>query len=231
MLIDLPGSWMEQLHHEISQPYFKKLMEAVDEEREKSQVFPPEEDVFNAFKYTSYEDVKVVILGQDPYHDDHQAHGLSFSVLPGVKIPPSLRNIYKELQEDLGCQIPNHGYLKKWADQGVLMMNAVLTVRAHDAGSHSKFGWQDFTDGVISALNNRQDPLIFLLWGNYARSKKHLIDGKVHFIIESAHPSPLSARRGFFGSKPFSAINRILSDNKCKPIDWQIEERWSLDGI
>lgn len=222
---------MEQLHHELNQPYFKDLMEAVDMEREKNQVFPPEEDVFNAFKYTSYDDVKVVILGQDPYHDDHQAHGLSFSVLPGLKIPPSLRNIYKELQEDLGCQVPNHGYLKKWADQGVLMINAVLTVRAHEAGSHAKFGWQEFTDGVIRTLNKREEPIIFLLWGNYARSKKSLIDNKGHFIIESAHPSPLSARRGFFGSKPFSAINKILSDNDCKPIDWQIEERWSLDGI
>ncbi len=231
MLIDLPKCWMEQLHNEMEKAYFLELIDAVDKERETYSVFPPEEDVFNAFKYTSYDKVKVVILGQDPYHDNQQAHGLCFSVLPGVKIPPSLRNIYKELHEDMNIKIPNHGYLKKWADQGVLMINAVLTVRAHEAGSHGKLGWQQFTDSVISVLNKREEPIIFVLWGNYARGKKKLIDGEHHFIIESAHPSPLSARRGFFESKPFSKINTILENNEYNPIDWQVEERWSIDGF
>lgn len=231
MIIDLPTSWMVELEPELEKPYFKEIMHQVDEERTMHQVFPPEEDVFTALKLTPFDQVKVVVIGQDPYHDDQQAHGLSFSVLPGVKIPPSLRNIYKELAEDVGCTIPNHGYLKKWADQGVLMLNAVLTVRAHEAGSHSKFGWQNFTDRIIEVLNDRKEPVIFLLWGNYARSKKKLIDETKHHIIESAHPSPLSARRGFFGSKPFSRINEILNDNGYESIDWQIEERWSLDGI
>jgi len=231
MIVNLPHSWLDKLESELTKPYFVQIMDKVDADRLVHQVFPPEEDVFNALKYTAYNDVRVVVIGQDPYHDDHQAHGLSFSVLPGVKIPPSLRNIYKELHEDLGCVTPNHGYLKKWATQGVLMLNAVLTVRAHEAGSHGKYGWQQFTDRIIECVNEKEEPVIFLLWGNYAKSKKMLIDETRHFIIESAHPSPLSARRGFFGSKPFSQINILLVDNGYKKIDWQIEERWSLDGI
>lgn len=180
-------------------------------------------DIFNALNFTSYKDVKVVILGQDPYHGPHQAHGLSFSVQPDVKIPPSLVNIYKELHDDLGCYIPNNGYLKKWADQGILLLNTSLTVRAGEANSHRNIGWVTFTDKIIELLNQRQDPVVFILWGNNAISKETLITSPQHYIIKSVHPSPLSASRGFFGSKPFSKTNDFLIKNNKTPIDWQIE--------
>lgn len=180
-------------------------------------------DIFNALHYTAYKDVKVVILGQDPYHGPNQAHGLSFSVKPGVPAPPSLMNIYKELHDDLGCYIPNNGYLKKWADQGVMLLNTVLTVRAGQANSHKNMGWEHFTDRVISLLNEREDPIVFILWGKNAQSKLSIINNPKHFIIKSVHPSPLSANRGFFGSKPFSKANNFLVSIGKEPIDWQIE--------
>ena len=180
-------------------------------------------DIFNALHYTDYDKVKVVILGQDPYHGPNQAHGLSFSVKPNVPIPPSLRNIYKELHDDLGCYIPNNGYLKKWADEGVLLLNTVLTVRAGLANSHKNKGWEQFTDNIIKVLNEREKPIVFILWGNNAISKKKLITNKNHLILQSVHPSPLSASRGFFGSKPFSKTNSFLESIGETPIDWQIE--------
>ena len=186
-------------------------------------IYPDKYDIFNALHYTSYKDVKVVILGQDPYHGPNQAHGLSFSVSPGVKIPPSLLNIYKELNSDLECYIPNNGYLKKWADQGVLLLNTSLTVRAGEANSHKNKGWEIFTDKIISLINEKTDPVVFLLWGNNAINKKKLITNKQHLILSSTHPSPLSASRGFFGSKPFSKINKFLISVNKAPIDWQIE--------
>ncbi len=194
----------------------------VDEYSTKT-VYPEKDDIFNALQYTDYDEVKVVILGQDPYHGPGQAHGLSFSVQPGVKIPPSLRNIFKELNEDLGCNIPDNGYLKKWADQGVLLLNTVLTVREGEANSHRGKGWEQFTDKVISLLNEREKPVIFILWGKPAQSKLKLIDESKHKIIKSAHPSPLSAKRGFFGSKPFSRVNKMLREQDDQEIDWQIE--------
>ncbi|MFR3072044.1 MAG: uracil-DNA glycosylase, partial [Paeniclostridium sp.] len=185
-------------------------------------IYPDMYDIFNALKYTSYKDTKVLILGQDPYHGENQAHGLAFSVKPGVRIPPSLLNMYKELHADLGCFIPNNGYLVPWAEQGVLLLNTALTVRAHQANSHKGKGWEVFTDNIIKLLNLRDEPVIFVLWGNNARSKKKLIDTNKHYIIESAHPSPLSASRGFFGSKPFSKTNDILIKLGRAPINWQI---------
>ena len=180
-------------------------------------------DLFNALHFTSYADTKVVILGQDPYHGPNQAHGLSFSVNPGVKIPPSLVNIYKELHTDLNCYIPNNGYLKKWADQGVLLLNTVLTVRAGEANSHKNKGWEEFTTKIIKILNEKETPVVFILWGNNAIAKEKLITNPKHLIIKSVHPSPLSASRGFFGSKPFSKTNDFLISTNQKPIDWQIE--------
>jgi uracil-DNA glycosylase len=181
-------------------------------------------DIFNALHYTSYHECKVVILGQDPYHGPGQAHGLSFSVKPGVKAPPSLVNIFKELHDDLGCKIPNNGCLLSWARQGVLLLNAVLTVREHQANSHKGIGWERFTDKVISLLNEREKPLAFVLWGGPARRKKAMITNPRHFIVESAHPSPLSAYNGFFGSHPFSKVNDFLTDTGQKPINWQIPD-------
>lgn len=180
-------------------------------------------DIFNAFHYTSYSDTKVCIIGQDPYHGPGQAHGLCFSVKPEVKVPPSLQNIYKELKSDLGCTIPNHGYLKKWTEQGVLLLNAVLTVRAGQAASHRGKGWEQFTDYVIRQLNEREKPVVFMLWGNFAISKSDMITNSQHHIIKSPHPSPLSANRGFFGSRPFSKANAFLTENGFSPVDWQIE--------
>jgi uracil-DNA glycosylase len=224
MLVDIPESWREHLADELEKPYFKKLSQFVDEERQKGQVFPPEKDVFNALKYAPYEQVNVFLLGQDPYHDDHQAHGLCFSVLPGIKPPPSLANMYKELRDDLGCRIPNNGYLVHWAEQGMLMLNAVLTVRAHTPNSHKNKGWETFTDAAIRAVNQKSDPVVFVLWGGYAQKKRSLIDTSRHTIVESAHPSPLSARSGFFGSKPYSKINEALRAAGKKEIDWQIPD-------
>lgn len=220
----LNSDWRNILSREFDQEYFVEMNDFLDSEYNSTQIFPPKEQIFNAFNYTTYEGCKVVILGQDPYHDVNQAHGLCFSVQKGVKIPPSLRNIYKELNHDLGCDIPSHGNLEKWAKQDVLLLNAVLTVRAHEAGSHAKIGWHKFTDAVITCMNERSNPIIFVLWGNFAKTKKKLITNDKHIIIESAHPSPLAARRGFFESKPFSKINEELASLNQELIDWQIEE-------
>lgn len=217
-------SWRPILSEEMRKPYFKELQEFVTEERRKFSVFPPEADVFSALYLTPYEKVSVFILGQDPYHDDGQAHGLCFSVRPGVSKPPSLLNIFKELQADVGCRIPDNGHLTRWAKQGVLLLNAVLTVQAHQANSHKDRGWETFTDAVIQAVNAKTDPVVFVLWGAYARKKISLIDQSRHIVIESSHPSPLSAHRGFFGSRPFSRINAALRAADKAEIDWQIPD-------
>lgn len=218
----LHNDWAQYLNAEFGKEYYVKLRKFLAEEYRTKTIYPDMYDIFNALHYTPYKDVKVVILGQDPYHGPRQAHGLSFSVQPGVAIPPSLVNIYKELQSDLGCYIPNNGYLKSWADQGVLLLNTSLTVIANQANSHAKIGWEIFTDRVIQVLNEREDPVIFILWGGNARSKKKYIDISRHHIIESVHPSPLSAYNGFFGSKPFSRSNTLLEQMGKDPIDWQI---------
>ena len=219
----LNNDWKELLEDEFSKDYYLSLRKFLVSEYNTKTIYPDKFDIFNALHFTPYKDVKVVILGQDPYHGPNQAHGLSFSVNPGVKIPPSLLNIYKELNSDLGCYIPNNGYLKKWADQGVLLLNTSLTVRAGEANSHKNIGWEIFTDKIISLVNEKEDPVVFLLWGNNAIKKKELITNKKHLILSSVHPSPLSASRGFFGSKPFSKINNFLISINKKPIDWQIE--------
>lgn len=219
----LKNKWAEYLNEEFEKEYYQKLRQFLAQEYKTKTVYPDMYDIFNALHYTDYDDVKAVILGQDPYHGPGQAHGLSFSVKPGVAIPPSLKNMYKELQDDLGCYIPNHGYLKSWADQGVLLLNASLTVVASQANSHQKIGWEKFTDRVIQVLNERQDPVIFILWGANARNKGKLINTDKHYIIQSAHPSPLSAYQGFFGSKPFSKTNTLLEMMGKTPINWQIE--------
>lgn len=220
---EIPASWRHVLADEFEKPYFKSLKQFVDNERKHHTVFPPEKDVFNALKYTPYDDMKVLLLGQDPYHDDGQAHGLCFSVRPGIKAPPSLVNMFKELKDDLGCRIPNNGYLVPWAEQGVLLLNAVLTVRAHEPNSHKDKGWEHFTDAIIKAASDRDDPMVFVLWGAYAQKKEKLIDGDKHVILKAAHPSPLSAKK-FFGSRPFSAINNALKTMGKEPIDWQIPD-------
>ncbi len=217
----LPPSWKAVLADEFAKPYFRRLQEFVAAEREKQTVYPPEADVYNAFKYTPYDEVKILLLGQDPYHGEGQAHGLCFSVLPGVKPPPSLMNMFKELHNDLGCKIPNNGCLIPWAKQGVMLLNAVLTVRAHEANSHKNKGWETFTDAVIEALALR--PVVFMLWGAYAQKKKMLIEEGRCRILTAAHPSPLSASK-FFGSKPFSAANRALEEMDEESIDWQIPD-------
>lgn len=216
-----PGDWHEALGGEPSKPYWKELQQLVEEERAQHQVFPPADDVFNALRFTSYAEVRVLLLGQDPYHDDGQAHGLCFSVRPGIKPPPSLKNIYKELHDDLGCTIPDHGSLEHWARQGVLMLNAVLTVRAHEPASHANKGWETFTDQVIRVVDAKAEPVVFLLWGGYARKKAKLVDTKRHGLVEGAHPSPLSVKK-FMGSKPFSAVNAELRARGRGEIDWQI---------
>ena len=219
----ITNDWLQELSVEFRKPYYKKLYEFVRQEYNTAQVFPPAEDIFNAFHLTPLNEVKVVILGQDPYHNVGQAHGLCFSVKPDVEIPPSLVNIYQELHDDLGCEIPNNGYLVKWAKQGVLMLNTVLTVRAHMANSHRGNGWEEFTDAAIRALNKQNRPIVFILWGRPAQMKKSMLDNPAHLILEAPHPSPLSAYRGFFGSRPFSRTNQFLIENGVKPIDWQIE--------
>jgi uracil-DNA glycosylase len=218
----ISNSWQQVLTEEFEKPYFQALQNFLTEERQTQTIFPAEADIFSAFELTPYEDVRVLLLGQDPYHDDNQAHGLCFSVKPGIKPPPSLANIYKELQSDLEFKIPNNGYLLPWAKQGILMLNAVLTVRAHTPNSHKNRGWETFTDAVINKVNQKTDPVIFLLWGAYAQKKLKLIDTTRHTVIQSAHPSPLSARNGFFGSKPFSKINFTLDSFGRSAIDWQI---------
>lgn len=218
----LPPSWLEALGPEFEKPYWTKLQSFVAEERKQTQVFPPEEDVYSAFQLTPLEETRVFLLGQDPYHNVGQAHGLCFSVRPGVETPPSLANMYRELRDDLGCRVPNNGYLVPWAKQGILMLNAVLTVRAHTANSHKAKGWEMFTDAAIKAVNAQPNPVVFVLWGGYAQKKLPLIDTTRHTVIQSVHPSPLSARSGFFGSKPFSKINAALSGYGTAEIDWQI---------
>ena len=221
-MVNLGNDWDQILKDEFEKEYFKNLREFLKEEYSNRVIYPNMYNIFEALKHTSYKDTKVLILGQDPYHGENQAHGLAFSVQPGVKTPPSLLNIYKELQDDLGCFIPNNGYLIPWADQGVLLLNTALTVRAHEANSHKNKGWEIFTDEIIKKLNERTDPVIFVLWGSNARKKKEFIDTSRHFVLEAPHPSPLSARRGFFGCKHFSKINEILISQGKEPINWQI---------
>lgn len=219
----LKNDWHLLLKNEFNKEYYLSLRDFLKKEYKTKTIYPNMNDIFNALHYTQYKDVKVVILGQDPYHGPNQAHGLSFSVNPNVSIPPSLLNIFKELHTDLDCYIPNNGYLKKWTDQGVLLLNTVLTVVEGQANSHKNMGWEYFTDKVVALLNDREDPVVFILWGNNAQAKIKLITSSNHHIIKSVHPSPLSAHRGFFGSKPFSAANNFLLSIGKKPIDWQIE--------
>ncbi|MCA9634424.1 MAG: uracil-DNA glycosylase [Myxococcales bacterium] len=228
MTMTIPEGWRAAVGDELSKPYFRKLEDFLAAERKSEQVFPPADEVFTALALTPFDQVKVVILGQDPYHDDGQAHGLSFSVKPGIKPPPSLVNMYKEMEADLGCPRPSHGYLAHWARQGVLMLNAVLTVRAHTPNSHKGKGWEKFTDAVIKALSGRPKPMVFVLWGGFAQKKEKLIDGH-HVIVKGAHPSPLSARSGFFGSKPFSTINGHLAKMGDAPIDWCLTDAHLAD--
>jgi uracil-DNA glycosylase len=219
----IPESWLPVLGDEEKKPYYQELYRFVGEERRKYTVYPPGRDVFNALLYTPYDQVRVMIIGQDPYHDEGQAHGLSFSVQPGVPPPPSLVNIFKELHDDIGFRIPNHGCLIPWAQQGVLLLNAVLTVRAHQANSHQGKGWETFTDTVIRAVNRKETQVVFLLWGSYAQRKAELIDSR-HVILKAPHPSPLSASRGFFGCKHFSKTNAALQAAGLPPIDWQLAD-------
>ena len=221
----ITNDWLKPLEPEFSKPYYGKLYDTVNQEYKTRTIYPAAEDIFNAFSFTPLEKVKVVILGQDPYHEPGQAHGLCFSVKPEVAIPPSLVNIYKELQDDLGCSIPDNGYLKKWADQGVLLLNTVLTVRAHQANSHHGIGWEEFTDAAIRVLDQIDRPMVFILWGRPAQMKEAMLHNPNHLILKSPHPSPLSAYRGFFGSRPFSKTNQYLEAHGLTPIDWQIENR------
>ena len=217
------NKWDEYLSDEYKQEYFKELLEFVKNEYKTKTIYPKQNEVFNAFRYTDYDDLKVVILGQDPYHGPNQAEGLSFSVSNEVLKPPSLKNIFKELESDLGIPFPKANSLKPWAKQGVLLLNAVLTVEEHRPTSHKDKGWEHFTDDVIKIINEKSEPVVFILWGAYARAKKELITNKKHLVIESAHPSPFSARNGFFGSKPFSKTNEFLKKNNIKEIDWRVE--------
>ena len=218
----ITGAWKEALQEEYSKEYYKDLFLYIRKAYEETLVFPPSGDIFNAFHLTPMENVKVVILGQDPYHDVGQAHGLCFSVKPDVDIPPSLVNIYKELQDDMGIEPPNHGYLEAWAKQGVLLLNTVLTVQAHKPMSHRGIGWEQFTDAALKKLNEVDRPIVFILWGKPAQQKKSLLNNKNHLILEAPHPSPLAVYRGFFGSKPFSKTNAFLQEHGVEPIDWRI---------
>lgn len=219
----LNNQWQDLLSSEFEKEYYQNLKEFLINEYKGKTIYPAMKDIYNAFKFTDYKDVQVVFLGQDPYHGPNQSHGLAFSVQKGIKTPPSLINMYKELNSDLNCYIPNNGYLKSWADQGVLLLNTVLTVRAHEANSHRHIGWEQLTDHVISLLNDREDPIVFILCGNPAIKKSSLITNKHHCIITAPHPSPLSAYRGFFGSKIFSKANDFLLSINKTPIDWQIK--------
>ena len=220
----ITNDWLQAIQGEFKKPYYRELFQFVKEEYSRAVIYPPADDIFNAMHFTPLSEVKVLILGQDPYHNENQAHGLSFSVLPSQKeIPPSLQNIYKELQDDLGCYIPNNGYLKKWADQGVLLLNTVLTVRAHQANSHQGRGWEQFTDAIIQAVNAQNRPIVYMLWGRPAQSKIPMLTNPKHLILKAPHPSPLSAYRGFFGCRHFSQANDFLKANGIEPIDWQIE--------
>ena len=219
----ITNDWLDEIQGEFKKPYYKELYQFVRDEYSKAVIYPPADDIFNAMHFTPLSKVKVVILGQDPYHNVGQAHGLCFSVKPDVDIPPSLVNIYQELHDDLGCTIPSHGNLVKWAEQGVLLLNTVLTVRAHQANSHQGHGWEQFTDAAIQVLNEQDRPIVFLLWGRPAQMKKSMLNNPKHLILEAPHPSPLSAYRGFFGCKHFSKTNEFLVANGLEPIDWQIE--------
>lgn len=220
----IQNDWLQAVGGEFRKPYYKQLYEFVKEEYSTRVIYPPADDIFNALHLTPLKEVKVVILGQDPYHNEHQAHGLSFSVLPDQReIPPSLQNIYKELHDDLGCYIPDNGYLEKWARQGVLMLNTVLTVRAHQANSHQGHGWEQFTDAILEAVNQEDRPIVYLLWGRPAQSKIPMLTNPKHLILKAPHPSPLSAYRGFFGCRHFSQTNAFLESHGAAPIDWQIE--------
>ena len=222
-MVKFGNSWDEILKDEFEKEYYKKIREFLKSEYSHFKIYPNMNNIFDSLKYASYENIKVVIIGQDPYHEEGQAHGLSFSVQPGIDIPPSLQNIYKELQDDLGCYIPNNGYLVKWAKQGVLLLNNVLTVRAHLANSHKDKGWEEFTDDVIKILNEREKPIVFMFWGSCAKTKEALVTNPNHLILKAVHPSPLSAYRGFFGCKHFSKANEYLKEHGEEPIDWQIE--------
>lgn len=219
----ISNDWAEALKEEYRKPYYRELYNKINQEYREREIFPPADDIFNAFHLTPLKEVKVVILGQDPYHNNGQAHGLCFSVKPDVEIPPSLVNIYQELHDDLGCYIPDNGYLVKWARQGVLMLNTVLTVRAHQANSHRGIGWEEFTDAAIRVLNEQDRPIVFMLWGRPAQNKKAMLNNPKHLILEALHPSPLSAYRGFFGCRHFSQANEFLKFHQLEPIDWQIE--------
>jgi uracil-DNA glycosylase len=224
MTREIPVGWEAVLGEETSKPYYQKLQHFLADERQKFTIFPPEEEVFSALHLTPCSKIKVLLLGQDPYHDYNQAHGLSFSVRPGTPIPPSLRNIFKELKADTGARIPNNGCLIPWAEKGVLLLNAVLTVRAHQPNSHKNKGWENFTDTIIRAVSEREERVVFLLWGSYAQKKMVLIDEQRHVVIQSAHPSPFSANKGFFGSRPFSRTNLALKEAGKPEIDWQIPD-------
>ncbi len=226
----LSGVWEEELKEEFGKEYYQKLYTYVKNEYQTHTVYPPAKDLLNAFHFTPFDKIKVVILGQDPYHNPEEAHGLCFSVRPGVKIPPSLVNIYKEMEEDLGIKPASHGCLTSWARQGVLLLNTVLTVRAHEPMSHRNIGWETFTDQVIRKVNTINRPIVFILWGGPARKKKALLDHPNHLILESAHPSPLSAYRGFFGSKPFSKTNEFLVSHGETPINWEIPDGEDVGG-
>ena len=217
------NDWDIYLKEEYNKDYFKKLIDFVNKEYKEKTIYPPKNEIFNALRHTPYKDVKVVILGQDPYHGEHQAEGLSFSVKNGIRKPPSLQNIFKELNDDLRIPFPETSSLIPWADQGVLLLNAVLTVEANMAASHKDKGWEIFTDKIIELLDKKEEPIVFILWGSFARNKKKLITNKNHYIVESAHPSPLSAYNGFFGSKPFSKTNNFLISKGLKPINWQLD--------
>lgn len=222
----ITNDWLSAVGEEFKKPYYTELYKFVKEEYSNYVIYPPSGDIFNALHLTPLHNVKVVILGQDPYHNEHQAHGLSFSVLPDVSakdVPPSLKNIYKELHSDLGCFVPDNGYLKKWADQGVLLLNTVLTVRAHEAASHRGHGWEKFTDAIISAVNKEDRPIVYMLWGRPAGEKAAMLDNPKQLVLKAPHPSPLSASRGFFGCKHFSQCNDFLRSNGIDPIDWQID--------
>jgi uracil-DNA glycosylase len=219
----IPEAWRVLLAEEFEKPYFKSLEATLETERTTKTIYPPPEEVFNALNYCSPQTCKVLLLGQDPYHGPGQAHGLSFSVKSGIKTPPSLRNMYKELESDLGHPIAKHGTLTPWAKQGVLMLNAVLTVEHKKAASHKKIGWMNFTDAIIRLLSNREQPLVFLLWGGFAKKKCRLIDQQKQTVIVGTHPSPLSAHNGFWGSKPYSAVNDALKNLGLTPIDWRLD--------
>ncbi len=219
----IQNDWLQAIGGEFKKPYYKQLYEFIKKEYSTKVIYPPADDIFNALHLTPLKDVKVLILGQDPYFNAHQAHGLSFSVLPDQMIPPSLKNIYQELHDDLGCYIPNNGYLGKWASHGVLLLNTVLTVRAHQPNSHQGKGWEQFTDAILEAVNHQERPIVYMLWGKPAQSKIPMLSNRSHLILKAPHPSPMSASLGFFGCRHFSQANEFLESHGISPIDWQIE--------